>query len=589
MLWILILAFVGLIVFEWGANISGGRGRGTPKEIAEINGRKIEPQQYFNLLQNQYEQARQQNNGEISEQQRKQIQQQLWDQLVNETLVQQAVEDRHIIVTDQDVLRELRNNPPEVIKNIEAFQTDGKFDRQKYLQALSNPVGNEWVTIENYVRSSLPARKLQSLLLASVTVPESEIRQEYKMNNVKYTVAYLSIPVGSIDDEAAKPSAEEVQQYYNDHLDEFRIPEKRQLQYAKFPKTPSSEDTAQAKTEAEEVLRQAKNGEDFAQLAKDYSDGPSATQGGSLGWFSKGQMVAPFSDAAFAAKPGDIVGPVETRYGFHVIKVEDKRTQNGQEQVKASHVLINIMPSSSTIDQQKSQAALFLFDAQDYGFPASADSNNVQIEGTQPFAKDAQYIPGIGPVSDAVDFAFGNPVGTMSEQVVDADDAFYVFRVSAINPPTVQPLDDVRSRIERRLSNENKQQIAYEKAQDLRSYLTADADLEQIGKDSTDINYREPAPFNLSSTIPGVGDNPEFKGTVEALDVGELSSAVKTTRGAYIIKLLNQTGFSQEDYDKQKSAIAQRLRQQKENTFLTDWLQALRDKAKIVDNRDAFM
>jgi len=588
-LWILVLAFVGLIVFEWGANFSGGRGAGAPKYIAKINGREIKPQQYFQLLQQQYEQTRNNNNGDLSDQQRKQIQSQLWDQLVNETLVQQAVKDRDIVVTDQDILRELRTNPPDVLKNVEAFQTDGKFDKQKYLQALNNPVGDEWVQIENYVRASLPAQKLQSVLLASVNVSENEVKAAYRKQNIKYTVDYLEIPLRSISDEAATPSSAEVEKYYNDHLDEFRVPEKRQLRYAKFPKTPSAEDTAAAKTDAMDVLEQAKKGIDFAQLAKDYSDGPSASQGGELGWFGRSQMVKPFADAAFAGKPGEIVGPVETRFGYHIIKIEDKRKQNGEEQVKASHILLKITASGSTIDRQKSRAALFLFDAQDYGIEASADSNHVQLQQTQPFAKDAQFIPGLGQLSEATDFAFSHPVGKISDDVVDADDAFYVFQVSDIQAPTVQPLDEVKTRIVRRLTTEKKQQMAYQRAQELRSKLSADANLEQIGEDSTDINYNAPQPFTLSGSVPGVGKNAEFLGTVEALNTGELSPAVNTSRGSFIIRLKSQTDFNQEKYAQQKDEIRQRLTQQKQSEFLNNWLAALKDKADIVDNRDAFM
>ncbi len=589
-LWILVLAFVGLIVFEWGANISGGNGRrGVPKYIAKINGREIKPQQYFQLLQQQYEQARTKNNGDLTDQQRKQIQGQLWDQLVNETLVQQAVQNRDIKVTDQDIIRELRNNPPDVLKSVKAFQTDGKFDKQKYLQALNNPVGDEWVQIENYVRASLPAQKLQSLLLSSVNVTENEVKEEYKKENIKYTVDYLEIPIGNISDKQAAPSADALQKYYNDHLDEFKVPEKRQLQYAKFPKTPSAEDTAAAKDEALDVLQQAKSGKDFAQLAKDYSDGPSASQGGELGWFSHSQMVKPFADAAFAGKPGEIVGPVKTRFGYHVIKIEDKRKQNGEEQVKASHILIKITASGSTIDQQKSHAALFLFDAQDYGISASADSNNVKIQETPPFAKDTRFIPGIGQLDEASDFAFSHPVGTLSDNVVDADDAFYVFRVAKIEPPTVQTLDQVRSRIERRLISEDKQKIAFQQTQELRSKLTAKSDLKKIGADSSNVEYKSPKPFTLSGSVPGVGNNAEFLGTVEALNINELSPAVKTTRGGFIIRLLNKTQFDPKDYAQKKDAIRQRLNRQKQSEFLNSWLAALKAKADIVDNRDAFM
>lgn len=590
MLWILILAFVGLIVFEWGASFSFnfGKGKGQPKNLAKINGETITPQHYFQLLQNQYDQARQQSGGELTEQQREQIQQQLWNQMVNETLIQQAVKKRHIIVTDQDIIRELHQNPPEFLKSVKAFQTDGKFDYQKYLNALNHPVGDEWLSIENYVRASLPARKLESTILASVSVNEDEVKEDYLQNNTKYTVQYLFFPSGSISDEEAKPSEQEIDQYYRNHLDEFQVPEKRVLQYVSFPKTPSHADTVAAHDLAMEVLQKAKSGADFAELAKEYSDGPSASNGGDLGWFGKGQMVPAFEKAAFSTPKGGFAGPVLTQFGYHIIYVRNKRTQNGEEQIQASHILINIEASPTTIDEQRSQASLFLFDAQDYSFQASSDSNNVDIHETQPFEKDATFIPGLAPVEDAVDFAYKNSVGAISD-VMDEQSGFYVFQLSDIQAPYVQKLEKARPQISQQLIQQKKIQMAYQKALQVRGSLTDSSSLESIGNNNKLATYRTPSPFTIAGSIPNVGQSPEFKGALMALDAGELSPAIQTDQGAYIIKLVSKSPFNQEQFDQQKAQIRQRLLTTKQNRFMNNWLQSLKSEAKIVDNRSAFL
>ncbi|MCF7880291.1 MAG: peptidylprolyl isomerase, partial [Candidatus Marinimicrobia bacterium] len=590
MLWILILAFVGLIVFEWGASFSGQGGQqGQPKNIAVINGREITPQQYYRLLQNEYERVRQQSqNSALTEQQRNQIEQQLWDQLVTETLVRQAVEERNIQVTNQDILRELRTNPPQAIRNVEAFQTDGQFDRNKYLEALNNPVGDEWVAVENMVRASLPAQKLQSMLLASVNVYQDEIRQAYVDQNINFTIEYLQVPLRNISDEEAQPAEAEIKEYYQSHIDEYRVPEKRVLEYAEFPKTPANDDTAAALNTARDVLEQARNGADFAELARQYSEGPSASQGGDLGWFGEGQMVPGFEEAAFDADAGAVVGPVQTRFGYHVIKVHDKRVQDGENQIKASHVLIEVTPSPTTLEEQRSQANLFLFDAQDYSFQKSADSNDVTIQSTNPFARDAGFVPGLGQFEEALRFAFSNPVGSISD-VIENDNGYYVFRVAEIQQPFVRPLEDLRDRISRTLVSENKRKIAFQRIQEVHGQVSTEISLEELAESNELLVYESTESFTLSGNIPGLGEAPALKGAIRALDGGEISPAIRTSRGGFIIKVLERSELNEEDYAEKKQQIRQRLLNQKQNQFMTNWIESLRNEAKIVDNREQIL
>jgi peptidyl-prolyl cis-trans isomerase C len=123
-------------------------------------------------------------------------------------------------------------------------------------------------------------------------------------------------------------SEEDIKAYYESHKDEFKTPEMVRPRHILIKTDPyaSDNDKKKAKEKIEDVLKKIKAGEDFAKLASDLSDDTgSKTKGGELGFFPKGRMVKPFEDAAFSLKPGEVSGIVETQFGYHIIKVEEKK------------------------------------------------------------------------------------------------------------------------------------------------------------------------------------------------------------------------------------------------------------------------
>lgn len=123
-------------------------------------------------------------------------------------------------------------------------------------------------------------------------------------------------------------SDDEVKQYYDSHKDEFKTQEMVKARHilVRVENAASEDEKKKAKDKAEMYLKKIKDGEDFAKMAAEVSDDPgSKAKGGDLGFFPKGRMVKSFEDAAFALKPGETSGIVETQFGFHIIKVEDKK------------------------------------------------------------------------------------------------------------------------------------------------------------------------------------------------------------------------------------------------------------------------
>ena len=131
-----------------------------------------------------------------------------------------------------------------------------------------------------------------------------------------------------IASERAKISEKEIQDYYQEHKDRFRQPERIRVRQILIlvPPNAGPEKVAKAKKKAEEVLARVKAGEDFAELAKKYSEGPTAGRGGDLGYFTRGRMVPAFEKAAFSLKKvGDTSGLVRTKFGFHIIELTGRQ------------------------------------------------------------------------------------------------------------------------------------------------------------------------------------------------------------------------------------------------------------------------
>jgi peptidyl-prolyl cis-trans isomerase C len=152
-------------------------------------------------------------------------------------------------------------------------------------------------------------------------------------------------------------SEEEIKSYYDSNPDMFKVPEQVRASHILI-KVDSQADKAQkdeARKKIETVQKKLKKGEDFGTLAKEYSQGPSSGNKGDLGFFRRGQMVKPFEDAAFALKPGELSGIVETRFGYHLIKVTDKKAASTLTYAEVKDRL------GQYIKQQKAQKELGLY------------------------------------------------------------------------------------------------------------------------------------------------------------------------------------------------------------------------------------
>ncbi len=584
---IVALAFIGLMVFEWGMDYTGLRSR--QNVVGVVNGEELTYEMFSDMYQQLYQNERQRRDVELNDSQLENLRTQVWDQFVQRVIFQEEIDRLGIAVTDSEIVYQIRHYPLDEIRNNPNFQTNGMFDWNKYYASFGNPQ-MPWIQIEEFYRAQLPFQKLQNLITASVRISESEIESEFIDTELKAKIAYLEIPFAKFRTQDIEIGEDEALAYYNENLSEFHQEEMRNLSYVYFPLNPSAKDTARVMAEFSDIRNRLAEGEDFNQLADEYSEDPAkATNHGRYDFFERGAMVKPFEDACFNGEVGEIVGPVETQFGYHLIHIEDKRVHEGKEQVKVSHILLKIAPGPSTREEIESRAGFFAEDAGVNGFEAQATSNNYEIKKTGPINEGTSFIPGIGRDLQAARFAFQNSINAVSD-VIYLENGFAVFKLDAITPAGPKPFDDVKTTITNRLRVDRQKTLARSYAEQFEPDIAASTDFKTIvSRDTGSVTRTDTTTeFTLRGSVPGLGLDPVFNATAFSLDPGEVSGKIETNRGIYWQKLLYKTGFDSSRYKAQYEPIRQRLLVRKKNQAFTEWYNYLKEQADIEDNRKLF-
>ena len=597
-LWILLVLFIGSMTvggLVGGADIVNQLfGRvDISKAIVVVNGEAIPPDLFFHQLDHRLEQTRAQG-VEVDDRGLDFERERIFNELIEATIINQQIADRKIKVTAEEIYYELVNNPPQTLLTIPDFQTDGQFDRGKYLEALRNPQGDEWRPIEDYVRQYLPRQKLFNELRAGVRVSDEEVRTEFTLQNIEYTISALIVSAGKFTEDEFEPTDDEMENYYFLNPEQFSQDEQRVLSYVEWVKAPSQEDTLLAQETASDILAQLDGGADFGELADEYSEDPGnrspegSGRGGDLGWFGRGQMVAQFEEAAFAANKGAVVGPVQTDFGLHIIQVKDQlKNDDGEEEVQASHILLKIEMGPSTRERIRSDAVQFSFDVEDFGFDEAVTRNRSEMREIPPFTENAAFIPRFGYFPEAVKFAYSNELNATSE-VVESDLLFAIFRLDSVIAAGTKEYGTVSNQIASKLRAEKRLAGAKSTAEELRSRLSDDGSLEAMANSDDKVEFVGPVSAKLGSSFQKIGRHESVIGALLAAEVGEILPPMETTQAYVILKLEGRQDLAESEWEVRKDVIRRSLLTQRENEAIGNWIRTLRENADIVDNREYY-
>ena len=541
-------------------------------------------------VQNDLQQARARGNEDPDV---SQIISQTWERVVTQTLFGQQIEKYGIAVTDAEVDHINRTQPAEWIQQQELFQTDGTFDPAKYNQFLDDPSTYSDPRMKQFVlfaeenaRSQLLSQKLETLIVGSVKVSDAEIEKAYIEQNEKVRVSYIGFDANAIPDSLALIADTEIQTYYEGHRDEYQEDTAVRVAFVSLQKTATARDEAEAKAEIDRVFAEAKAGDDFAELARAYSDGPSGPRGGDLGFFGRGRMVKPFEDAAFALNAGEISDPVKTQFGWHVIKVEETRGAADSLEVHARHILIEVRPGRDTLDSLRVVAEEFAEIAEDVGFDSAVNQRDLQSQDSE-FITAGSFFPLLGNSTSGLvnKFLRGSP-GDVSS-VYENDQGIHVFALREIREAGPRPLDEVKPQIEVSLKTKKKVEVAAGRLTEVMGQIKTGKSLEEAAE-FFNLTVQTPQPFARTGFVPSVGNRNAFVGAAFRLSTGQTSEIIKTDRGAYILRVEERQSVDKTGLESAKGTLLQQVLSQKRQEVFTVWFADLRENADIVDYRHFF-
>jgi len=556
--------------------------------VGQIAGEKIKYDEYYKLLQNTYTNYMQDpaNQGkEIDDAMYRRLNDQTWDQLVQRIILDKQIDRFDIQVSPKEVATKMINEPPEMITTYEAFLTDGQFDKSKYLQALQNPQ-IDWNWLSDYYEQLLRYEKLRSFVNADVIITEQMVLEDFIKKETKVKADIIVFGADQID--SVYVSDEEISEYYNNHLENYNESPQRKFRYVKLPLEPSPEDTKTAEDKINKIYDYAISGEDFATLAQEYSEGPSAPQGGDLGYFTKGKMVKEFEDAAFALNVNEISKPVKTQFGWHVIKATDRRTnENGVEEMKASHILIKVEPGADARRNLETLAQNFYDSALIDSFTVIAADYALEIQETPPFTEIAGYIQGIGRVQMLIDFAFKNKIGDVAPPYRSDQGEYFIAQISYEIGDHYKPLEDVKTEIYNKLSLQKKMKMKKKEADAIAPVLTAQ-NFDQIVKDN-DLTVVNTDLISETSNIPGVGREPKLvQNMIELKTPDSITDVIRGNKAFFIAKIIEFQDADMTKFEEKKDAQRIQVENQLFNQNYNQWFSKIKEKAKVKDWRSKF-
>ena len=615
---VVVLTFVLLYIPDFVQTTPTGTGAGPREVVAEINGRPVTAGDFQQRYVSQVQAYRQQFGGGLNSQLLRQlgIDQQILSQMIDEQVGLIEAEQNGITVSDDELAQQIFSIP--------ALQENGRFiGEQRYEQLLlsQNPPMTK-SQFEESLRRSMVLDKLRAALTDWMAVSDADVRREYNQRNEKVKMQVVALTAANfrtnvnvtdadvaahfeahkaeyrigeqrkikyvlLDRDQARlkvmvpPS--DIQRYYNDNIQQYQTPE--QVRASHILLKTDGKDEATVRKEAEKILQEVKSGGDFAALAKKYSEDEGSTaNGGDLDYFGRGRMVPEFENVAFTLQPGQVSDLVKSQFGFHIIKVVDKRPGSTRS-------LDEVRP------QIQEQLALQLADQRVSDLAAKYAGRVRTLADLEPVARELQLtvqesgyfqredpVPGLGAAPQVTAAAFGLEGDTASQAIPTVRGPVF-FAVSERKDPYVPMLDEVKDRVREDLIRARATELSRQRATAIAAALKSAKDFAAAAK-AQGLEAKDTELVPRGSAIPDIGVSPEVDRVVFGLPAGSVSDPIQTTDGTVIVRVVERDDVTPEELKQAQEAFRAELLNERRARFFSSYMGKAKERMNVEINSD---
>ena len=548
--------------------------------------------------------------------------------LVERAVLVQEAGRMGLTVTDSDVQNELMHGP-----FAPALFPGGKFiGEERYDDFVQNNFNMSRTDFEQQLKEEILINRLEAFITGGLTVPNSTVRSEYlkqatkvkfqyavlsdaelrkqitpsdaelktffQQNAARYRTAipetrkvqYVSFALNQVPGGVPQVSGADVQQYYNEHHQQFQVPEEVRVRHIliKVPTNANTQVVAAAKAKAEDILKQLKAGGNFADLAKKYSDDPgSKTQGGELGFIQHGATVPAFDQTAFSLQPGQLSSVIRTQFGFHILQVEEKQPAHLKPVDDVHDLILANLTQQAQAKAAQEYAAKLQAQAAQVGLQKMADQNHLQIVTTDPLQQSG-VVPGLADGTQLLKGAFTTKPGA-APQSASTGEGYAIYQVLNVVPAHAPTFDAYKAHI---LEDFRDQQIAsllHNRTQQLAVKAREDG-LEKAAKEvgatvlTSDL-------VDGSGQVPQLGDMSTQGAVAFTLQPGQISGPIYTERSGVVLKLLDKQAPTeaqiQQNMDSTRDKLVQQRRETAFSVFATSLEQRFIQRGLIHYNKKA--